>query len=83
MTKELDNKRPKITNMIKYRKKIKEKHNIIQLPTGTYRTFYYKRYKVQMRFFGIWLTIKEFDGVKDDWWANARAANLLDELNNK
>ena len=82
MTKELDNKRPKITNMIKYRKKIKEKHNIIQLPTGTYRTFYYKRYKVQMRFLGIWLTIKAFDGVKDDWWANACADNLLDELNN-
>lgn len=82
MTKELDNKRPKITNMIKYRKKIKEKNNIIQLPTGTYRTFYYKRYKVQMRFLGIWLTIKAFDGVKDDWWANACADNLLDELNN-
>ena len=80
-TKALDNKHPKITNMIKYRKKIKEKHNIIQLPTGTYRTFYYNRYKVQMRFWGIWLTIKEFDGDKDDWWANACADNLLDELN--
>lgn len=82
MTKELDNKRTKITNMIKYRKQIKDKHNIIQLPNGTYRTIYYKRYKVQMRFLGIWLTIKAFDGNNDDWWANACADNLLEELNN-
>lgn len=68
--------------MIKYRKQIKDKHNIIQLPNGTYRTLYYKRYKVQMRFWGIWLTIKAFDGNNDDWWANACADNLLDELNN-
>ena len=64
MTKELDNKRPKITTMIKFRKQIKDKHNIIQLPNGTYRTIYYKRYKVQMLFWGIWLTIKAFDGAK-------------------
>lgn len=52
------------------------------MPSGTYRTLFYRIYKVQMRYMGLWLTIKAFDGAKDDWWANACADNLLDELNN-
>lgn len=66
--------------MTKFRKKITNKHLLTQLPNGTYRTIYYKRYKVQMLYMGMWLTIKKFDGYKDDWWANACADNLLDEL---
>lgn len=37
-------------------------------------------FKVQMRRFGMWLTIKEFSDA-DEWWAEANAKNLLDELN--
>lgn len=41
---------------------------------------YLNVYKVQMRRFGMWLTIKEFSDA-DEWWAEANAKNLLDELN--
>lgn len=68
--------------MTKYRKKIIYKQKVVKMPSGTYRTLFYRMYKVQMRYMGLWLTIKAFDGAKDDWWANACADNLLDELNN-
>lgn len=41
---------------------------------------YLNIYKVQVKMFGIWLTIKEFSDV-NEWWAEANAKNLLDELN--
>lgn len=41
---------------------------------------YINVYKVQMKRFGMWLTIKEFADA-DEWWAEANAKNLLDELN--
>lgn len=41
---------------------------------------YINVYKVQVKKFGLWLTIKEFADV-DEWWAEANAKNLLDELN--
>lgn len=41
---------------------------------------YYIVYKVQMKKFGLWWTIKEFADT-DEWWAEANAKNLLDELN--
>lgn len=41
---------------------------------------YINVYKVQMKRFGMWLTIKEFADT-NDWWAEANAKNLLDELN--
>lgn len=40
---------------------------------------YYNVYKVQMKRFGLWWTIKEFSDT-DEWWAKANAKNLLDEL---
>lgn len=41
---------------------------------------YINVYKVQMKRFGMWLTIKEFSD-ENKWWAKANAMNLLDELN--
>lgn len=41
---------------------------------------YYLVYKVQVKRFGLWWTIKEFADA-DDWCAEANAKNLLDELN--
>ena len=43
---------------------------------------YYFVYNVQVRLLPfIWLTIKSFVGKEDEWWAQANAQNLLDELN--
>lgn len=47
---------------------------------GATEVTYINIYKVQMKRFGMWLTIKEFSDA-DDWWAEANAKNLLDELN--
>lgn len=47
---------------------------------GATEVTYINVYKVQMKRFGMWLTIKEFLD-EDDWWAEANAKNLLDELN--
>lgn len=41
---------------------------------------YINVYKVQVKRFGLWWTIKEFSD-DDEWWAEANAKNLLDELN--
>lgn len=41
---------------------------------------YLNIYKVQVKRFGLWWTIKEFCDA-DEWWAEANAKNLLDELN--
>lgn len=66
--------------MTKYRKKIINKQKVVKMPSGTYRTLFYRIYKVQMRYMGLWLTIKAFNGYEDAWWANACADNLLEEL---
>lgn len=39
-----------------------------------------KEYLVQVKRFGMWYTIKRFSDT-DEWWAEANAKNLLDELN--
>lgn len=66
--------------MTKYRKKIIYKQKVVKMPSGTYRTLFYRIYKVQMRYMGLWLTIKAFNGYEGAWWANACADNLLEEL---
>lgn len=47
---------------------------------GATEVTYINIYKVQMKRFGVWLTIKEFADA-DEWLAEANAKNLLDELN--
>lgn len=41
---------------------------------------YINEYHVQVRRFCLWWTIKKFSDA-DEWWAEANAKNLLDELN--
>lgn len=64
-----------------YRIKKKTTLKITEYKAGMFHSIYFNVYKVQKRWFGLWITIKTFSGKNDNWWAKACAMNLLDELN--